>query len=248
MGYKWSWIHYLWPPSAAITLKSEALCTSQCCAKQFSSGGGAHLKSTLINVQACTVMQHITAAAIQRETWVDTAQQEETIRGAEQAASGWQGTRGFMVDILTFDNINTLLLMDYDIPYRRTQWDVWRWDVTLYKLSWAFWCSSVQQQNANVTMQLSIPHNKCCVTANSMVSTAVCPSNLMTRSGLYFSAYWWNIISLQLSIDTEDGLGPECLSFPRIIKCEENIIKYHFWVRMSVIVINSQIQTKTLTQ
>lgn len=107
MKCKWSWIHYLWPPFATITLKrgtllyAALLCQTVLQPKKKALAP-SHIISTLINVRLCQDVQRFTGAAVLRETWVDAEQHDEAICVAEQAMAWWQedpGVYGWHINI-----------------------------------------------------------------------------------------------------------------------------------------------------
>ena len=193
MKCKWSWIHYLWPPFATITLKSEDPVVHGAVVLNSSPGRKrpsrpSHLKSTLINARLCHGMQHFTASGVHRETRVDGRQHDEAICVAE-LCPGDKRTQGFMDDILTFDNINTLLLMDYGVLLHTHSARCLK--MKCYPLiNWVeppdaiIWRRAVLQQKGNVNIYLPI-----------RAGGAVWTSNLITQDDFIRLIPWWRIWS-----------------------------------------------------
>lgn len=93
------------------------LYTRRCCAKQFSSRKSHSRPHTwnqlwlmLGSVTACNVLQRQAFRGRPGSMANNTMRQYVLL---SRLCPGDKRTQGFMDDILTFDNINTLLLMDY---------------------------------------------------------------------------------------------------------------------------------------
>lgn len=93
-------------------------CTRRCCAKQFCRKRHLRPRTSyqlwlmLGSVTACNVLQEQPFAGRPRSMLNNTIRQYVQLSGLRP---GDKRTQGFMDDILTFDNINTLLLMDYSV-------------------------------------------------------------------------------------------------------------------------------------
>lgn len=147
MKCKWSWIHYLWPPFATITLTSgdpvvhSAVVLNSSPAEKKKPLAPSHLKSTLINARLCHGMQRFTAADVQRETRVDGEQHDEAMCVAEQAASRWQEdprVYGWHINIWQYQYT---FIDGLWRPVTRPLSEVFEDEMLPpYKLSWAPWC------------------------------------------------------------------------------------------------------------
>ena len=139
----------------------------------------------LRSVRACNVLQQQPLTGRPGSMASNTARRYVLLR---RLCPADKRTQGFMDDILTFDNINTLLLMDYSVLLpshsvrclRMKCYPLINWAVPLTLSSEVG--GLVKQQKGNVNIYLLI-------TAGSSVWT----SNLMTWEALIWRITWRNI-------------------------------------------------------
>lgn len=134
-------------------------------------------------------MQHFTAAAVQRETWVDAEQHDEAICVAEQAVSWWQEdprVYGWQINIWQYQYT---FIDGLQRPVTYPQSEVFE-DEMLPLINWVeppdaiIRGKTVQQHKENVNIYLLI-----------RAGGALWTSNLMTQDNFIWLITWWEIWS-----------------------------------------------------